>query len=157
MNAFLGYMNEEKLGSILQGYLFDQVEDMKREGSALRYKVLGLVRTQAVRLALNESVRGGLNGWKDSLLDSWNAEETVLNKLTELRDRALTAMEDGKYVETYALPAIERVLSDLRSDGALLDGMNAKIVEGVTTLLEKTIPRSVIWSVKMLIKWIMPH
>jgi len=137
MNAFLGYMNEEKLGSILQGYLFDQVEDMKREGSALRYKVLGLVRTQAVRLALSESVRDGINGWKDSILDSWNAEETVLNKLTELRGKALAAMEDGKYVETYALPAIERVLSDLRSDSALLDGLNAKIVEGVTTLLEK--------------------
>jgi uncharacterized membrane-anchored protein YjiN (DUF445 family) len=110
---------------------------MKREGSALRYKVLDLMRTQVVRLAMSEHVQDGVNGWKNNLLDGWNAEETVLNKLVELRDKALTAMEDGQYVDTYALPAIERVLSDLRSDEALLAGLNAKIVEGVTTLLEK--------------------
>ncbi|MDR6724746.1 uncharacterized membrane-anchored protein YjiN (DUF445 family) [Paenibacillus amylolyticus] len=137
MNAFMGYLNEERLGSILQGYLFDRVEDMKREGSALRYKVLDLVRTQTVRIAMSESVQQGLNDWKNSMLDGWNAEETVLNKLTELRDKALAGMEDGQYVDTYALPAIERVLSDLRSDEALLTSLNAKIVEGVTTLLEK--------------------
>jgi hypothetical protein len=137
MNAFMGYLNEERMGSILQGYLFDRVEDMKREGSALRYKVLDLMRTQVVRLAMSESMQDGVNGWKNNMLDGWNAEETVLNKLVELRDKALTAMEDGQYVDTYALPAIERVLSDLRSDEALLAGLNAKIVEGVTTLLEK--------------------
>ncbi|UOK64063.1 DUF445 domain-containing protein [Paenibacillus amylolyticus] len=137
MNAFLGYMNEERLGGILQGYLFDRVEDMKREGSALRYKVLDMVRTQTVRLAMSEAMQDGINSWKNNMLKGWNAEETVLNKLTELRDKALAAMEDGQYVDTYALPAIERVLVDLRTDEELMTGMNAKIVNGVTTLLEK--------------------
>ncbi|WP_339285198.1 DUF445 domain-containing protein [Paenibacillus sp. FSL R5-0486] len=137
MNAFLGYMNEERLGGILQGYLFDRVEDMKREGSALRYKVLDMVRTQTVRLAMSEAMQDGINSWKNNMLEGWNAEETVLNKLTELRDKALAAMEDGQYVDTYALPAIERVLIDLRADNELMTGMNAKIVNGVTTLLEK--------------------
>ncbi|APO43544.1 hypothetical protein BS614_05640 [Paenibacillus xylanexedens] len=137
MNAFLGYMNEERLGGILQGYLFDRVEDMKREGSALRYKVLDMVRTQTVRLAMSEAMQDGINSWKNNMLEGWNAEETVLNKLTELRDKALAAMEDGQYVDTYALPAIERVLVDLRADDELMTGMNAKIVNGVTTLLEK--------------------
>ncbi|ETT32414.1 uncharacterized membrane-anchored protein YjiN (DUF445 family) [Paenibacillus sp. DS2363] len=137
MNAFLGYMNEERLGGILQGYLFDRVEDMKREGSALRYKVLDMVRTQTVRLAMSEAMQDGINSWKNNMLEGWNAEETVLNKLTDLRDKALAAMEDGQYVDTYALPAIERVLVDLRADDELMTGMNAKIVNGVTTLLEK--------------------
>ncbi|MET1173675.1 DUF445 domain-containing protein [Paenibacillus amylolyticus] len=137
MNAFLGYMNEERLGGILQGYLFDRVEDMKREGSALRYKVLDMVRTQTVRLAMSEAMQDGINSWKNNMLEGWNAEQTVLNKLTELRDKALAAMEDGQYVDTYALPAIERVLVDLRADDELMTGMNAKIVNGVTTLLEK--------------------
>ncbi|MCZ4148822.1 hypothetical protein BZG21_30765, partial [Escherichia coli] len=48
-----------------------------------------------------------------------------------------SAMEDGAYVEAYALPAISRRLTDLRSDEELLSGLNAKIVVGVTTLLEK--------------------
>ncbi|WP_339298930.1 DUF445 domain-containing protein [Paenibacillus sp. FSL R5-0623] len=137
MNAFLGYMNEERLGGILQGYLFDRVEDMKREGSALRYKVLDMVRTQTVRLAMSEALQDGINNWKNNMLEGWNAEETVLNKLTELRDKALAAMEEGQYVDTYALPAIERVLIDLRADDELMTGMNAKIINGVTTLLEK--------------------
>lgn len=137
MNAFLGYMNEEKMGAILQGYLFDRVEDMKREGSALRYKVLGLVREQASKLAFSNKVQDGLNGWKNDMVNQWDAEQTVLNKLTELRDKALSAMEDGAYVEAYALPAISRMLTDLRSDEELLSGLNAKIVVGVTTLLEK--------------------
>ncbi|MNW63493.1 hypothetical protein D3C74_417080 [compost metagenome] len=90
-----------------------------------------------MRLAVSEAVQDGLNGWKNNLLDGWNAEETVLNKLTEMRDKALVAMEDGRYVDTYALPAIEKVLADLRADDALMTSMNGKIVEGVTTLLEK--------------------
>ena len=81
---------------------------MKREGSALRYKVLDMLRTQAMRLAVSEAVQDGLNGWKNNLLDGWNAEETVLNKLIDMRDKALVAMEDGRYVDTYALPAIAK-------------------------------------------------
>jgi uncharacterized membrane-anchored protein YjiN (DUF445 family) len=96
-----------------------------------------MVRTQTVRLAMSEAMQDGINSWKNNMLKGWNAEETVLNKLTELRDKALAAMEDGQYVDTYALPAIERVLVDLRTDEELMTGMNAKIVNGVTTLLEK--------------------
>lgn len=136
LNAFLGYLNEERMGEMIRHFLLDQVAELQREEHPRRLAVIDGLRTQVTRLATKETVQEGLNGWKDSLIEAWEGEASVLGKMEELRTRLLNYMEDEDYVPTYILPLLDRMLADLRGNTELLDKINARIVEGITSLVE---------------------
>ena len=136
LNAFLGYLNEERMGEMIRHFLLDQVAELQREEHPRRLAVIDGLRTQVTRLATKDTVQEGLNGWKDSLIEAWEGEASVLGKMEELRTRLLNYMEDEDYVPTYILPLLDRMLADLRGNTELLDKINARIVEGITSLVE---------------------
>lgn len=136
LNAFLGYLNEERMGEMIRHFLLDQVAELQREEHPRRQAVLDGLRTQVTRLATKDTVQEGLNGWKDSLVEAWEGDASVLGKMEELRIRLLDYMEDGSYVQTYILPLLNRMLTDLRGNTELLDKINVRIVEGITGLVE---------------------
>ncbi|WCM61782.1 DUF445 domain-containing protein [Paenibacillus polymyxa] len=136
LNAFLGYLNEERMGEMIRHFLLDQVAELQREEHPRRQAVLDGLRTQVTRLATKDTVQEGLNGWKDSLVEAWEGDASVLGKMEELRIRLLDYMEDGSYVQTYILPLLDRMLTDLRGNTELLDKINVRIVEGITGLVE---------------------
>lgn len=137
MNALMGYLNEERLGGILQRFLYEQVQDLKYEGHPNRHHVLAGIRSQLVRLAHSHKVISGLSEWKESLLENWDAEMSVLHKMQELRDQALEYMEDGKYVTAHVLPIIESLISEVKANDELIQRINQKIVNSVTNLVER--------------------
>ncbi|WP_211747143.1 DUF445 domain-containing protein [Paenibacillus sp. Marseille-Q4541] len=137
MNALMGYLNEERLGGILQRFLYDQVQDLKYEGHPRRHNVLTGIRGQLSRLTHNHKVVSGLTEWKDTLLENWDAEMTVLHKMQELREKALVYMEDGKYVSEHVLPIIESLIAEVKDNAVLLERIDQKIVHSVTSLVER--------------------
>ncbi|WP_342416416.1 DUF445 domain-containing protein [Paenibacillus sp. FSL R10-2782] len=136
LNAFLGYLNEERMGEMIRHFLLDQVAELKREEHPHRQAVLDGLETQLTRLATKDSVQEGLNSWKNNLVDTWEGDASVLHKMEELRVRLLDYMEDGRYVPTYIFPLLDRMLADLRGNTELLDKINSRIVAGITGLVE---------------------
>jgi uncharacterized membrane-anchored protein YjiN (DUF445 family) len=124
------------MGEMIRHFLLDQVAELQREEHPRRLAVIDGLRTQVTRLATKDTVQEGLNGWKDSLIEAWEGEASVLGKMEELRTRLLNYMEDEDYVPTYILPLLDRMLADLRGNTELLDKINARIVEGITSLVE---------------------
>ncbi|MET3211275.1 UNVERIFIED_CONTAM: uncharacterized membrane-anchored protein YjiN (DUF445 family) [Paenibacillus sp. PvR008] len=136
LNAFLGYLNEERMGEMIRHFLLDQVAELQREDHPRRQTVLDGLKTQLTRLATKDTVQEGLNSWKNNLVDTWEGDASVLSKIEELRVRLLNYMEDGSYVPTYILPLLDRMLADLRENTKLLDKINSRIVAGITGLME---------------------
>lgn len=136
LNAFLGYMNEERMGEMIRHFLLIQVEELQREEHPRRQAVLDGLRSQLTRLATKDTVQEGLNGWKNRLVKAWEGDASVLGQMEELRARLLNYMEDGSYVPTYILPLLDRMLADLKENTGLLDKINLRIVEGITRLVE---------------------
>lgn len=137
MNALMGYLNEERLGGIIQRFLYDQVQDLKYEHHPRRHSVLKGIRGQLTQLARHPKVTDGIASWRDTLLTNWDAEATVLHKMQDLRDQALQYMEDGNYVSEHVLPIIESLIADVKGDAELRKRIDQKIVQSVTTLIER--------------------
>ncbi|MEC0183691.1 DUF445 domain-containing protein [Paenibacillus peoriae] len=136
LNAFLGYLNEERMGEMIRHFLLNQAAELQREEHPRRQAVQDGLRAQLTRLATKDTVQEGLNGWKNSLVAAWEGDASVLGKMEELRARLLNYMEDGSYVPTYILPLLDRMMTDLRGNTELLDKINARIVEEITGLVE---------------------
>ncbi|WP_165279967.1 DUF445 domain-containing protein [Paenibacillus protaetiae] len=70
LQAFIGFMSEEKLGSMLQGILLSTIRDLSREGSAMRTKLLASVRGELQKLAGNDELIVRLQEWLRSKAES---------------------------------------------------------------------------------------
>ncbi|MGP0580176.1 DUF445 domain-containing protein [Paenibacillus peoriae] len=136
LNAFLGYLNEERMGEMIRHFLLDRVAELQDNGHPRRQAMLDGINTQLTRLATKDTVREGLNHWKNTLIDSWEGDVAVSDKLEELRGHLLDSMEDGSYVTAYILPLLDRMLIDLRKNEELLDKINSRIVAGIIGVLE---------------------
>ncbi|MGQ3481014.1 DUF445 domain-containing protein [Paenibacillus sp. TY11] len=136
LNAFLGYLNEERMGEMIRHFLLDRVAELQDNGHPRRQAMLVGINTQLTRLATKDTVREGLNHWKNTLIDSWEGDVAVSDKLEELRGHLLDSMEDGSYVTAYILPLLDRMLVDLRKNEELLDRINSRIVAGIIGVLE---------------------
>ncbi|MDO7906812.1 DUF445 domain-containing protein [Paenibacillus sp. JX-17] len=136
LNAFLGYLNEERLGGMIQQFLLDQVTELQEEGGQRREAILYGLRRQLGELSESERVREGVNTWKNGLMNSWDGEALVLAKMEELRSRILDYMEDGSYVNLHIMPLLEGLLQDLRGSEETMERLNAKIVDIATGIVE---------------------
>ncbi|WP_225999975.1 DUF445 domain-containing protein [Paenibacillus sp. BJ-4] len=136
LNAFLGYLNEERMGEMIRHFLLDRVAELQNEGHPRRQAVLDGINTQMIRLAAKDTVREGLNHWKNTFIDSWEGDAAISGKLEELRRHLLDYMEDASYVTAYIVPLLDQMLSDLWKNTELLDKINSWIVAGVTGVVE---------------------
>ncbi|NEU25965.1 DUF445 domain-containing protein [Paenibacillus ottowii] len=136
LNAFLGYLNEERMGEMIRHFLLDRVAELQVEGHSRRQAVLDGFNTQLIHLAAKDTVREGLNHWKNTLIDSWEGDAAISEKLEELRHHLLDYMEDASYVTTYIVPLLDQLLSDVWRNTELLDKINTWIVAGVTGVVE---------------------
>ncbi|MFM9282103.1 DUF445 domain-containing protein [Paenibacillus jiagnxiensis] len=137
VNAFLGYLNEERMGEMIRQFLLARVYELQMEHHPRRDALLTGLQGQIEKLATDNAVHTRLNDWKNEQAASWKGEEMVLGKLEELRSRLLAYMEDGTYVQTHILPLCARLLEDLRKDEELLDQVNEQIISAITGLVEK--------------------
>ncbi|MFB5268895.1 DUF445 domain-containing protein [Paenibacillus enshidis] len=137
VNAFLGYLNEERMGEMIRQFLLARIDELQMEHHPRRSALLTGLQGQIEKLASDSAVHTRLNDWKNEQAASWKGEEMVLGKLEELRSRLLAYMEDGAYVQAHIFPLCARLLEDLRKDEELLDRLNEQIISAITSLVEK--------------------
>ncbi|WP_025678289.1 DUF445 domain-containing protein [Paenibacillus massiliensis] len=136
VNAFMGYLNEERMGEMIRHFLLERIDELRMQSHPRREAVLRAMKEQVRRLATDGTLHEGLNDWKADWAASWQGEELIHAKLEELRTRLLTGMEDGAYVERHLLPVVRRMIDYVRQEQGLLDKLNSQAVDLVTGLLE---------------------
>lgn len=136
VNAFMGYLNEERMGEMIRHFLLERIDELRMQSHPRREAVLRAMKEQVRRLATDDTLHEGLNDWKADWAASWQGEELIHTKLEELRTRLLAGMEDGAYVERHLLPVVRRMIDYVRQEQGLLDKLNSRAVDLVTGLLE---------------------
>lgn len=93
VQAFLGFMSEEKLGSLLTNMLISSMDDLKKSDSEYRGRILQEIRMQLTSAALNPNVTIQLKSWLDTKLTSSGTQVFILNQLEELRAQFLRTLD----------------------------------------------------------------
>jgi len=92
VQAFLGFMSEEKLGSLLTGMMISSFDDLARPDSEYRERILHEIRMQLTTAALNPSVTLQLQSWLDTKLTNPSTQAFILNQLEELRGQLVNKL-----------------------------------------------------------------
>lgn len=110
VNAFAGFMNEDKLGGILQDFVLSMLADLRIPGHETREKALSAIRNAIRELPDNERVVEAAEHWKKNIAESEEVEriiergaETALEKLSE-------RMADPEYCRSVIIPYLTKML-----------------------------------------------
>lgn len=124
VNAFLGYMSEERLGDILQTELLKALTEMKYvPDHPWRVLILTEVRGELLSLGRNPSVLQSLESWREQTLEEWKLEEQLSGWLSQLQERAKTFIREDRFRDDYAIPLINRALTRLHTDRTMVESL----------------------------------
>jgi uncharacterized membrane-anchored protein YjiN (DUF445 family) len=92
--AFVGFVDEEMLGDMLQGMLISGIQDFQEEDSPYREQVIREIRTALFQLIGDEDRIASLKAWAVDQVEGESANEFLIVQLEQLRNQAVTLLEE---------------------------------------------------------------
>jgi uncharacterized membrane-anchored protein YjiN (DUF445 family) len=137
IQAFLGFMSEEKLGSLLTGLLVSSIEDLSNSDSVYRERILQEIRVQLTTAALNPSVTHQIKSWIETKLMDESTERFIFNQLGELRGQLLLKL-DREYDNggRIVLSSFRWVVTTLNKQEALVNRWEQGLLNLIVNLVE---------------------
>jgi uncharacterized membrane-anchored protein YjiN (DUF445 family) len=115
VNAFAGFMSEDKLGEMLQGAVLSALRDMRLyEDHPLRLSLAEELRKAVAGLPDNEAVLRGLDEAKNSLPDKVGLETYLFRWFGELRDRAERFVREPRFASDVLTPLLTDAVGRFR-------------------------------------------
>ncbi|KIL39995.1 hypothetical protein SD70_16590 [Gordoniibacillus kamchatkensis] len=136
VNAFIGYLSEDKLGSMIQNFGLGYIYDLRFPGHPRRDEALAFVRRQIAELSRSQRLIAQLEEWKAEQLDSLDLTAPLGKLLSRLQERLLAALADSGFAERTLQPMLERLLAGLRSNEELQHKADGWMREQLVRLVE---------------------
>lgn len=116
LNAFAGFMSEERLGETIRQWLQGQIDELRYEHNPTRLSILAAIRTKLKNALTREETRNALDEWKRALLSrfDWSGELETL--VARIRTRLEEAIRSEGYAETIVVPVLEKAIRRLQDD-----------------------------------------
>ncbi|PLR96779.1 DUF445 domain-containing protein [Bacillus sp. T33-2] len=136
LKSFQNLVNEEKLGKILQNLLYSNIASLRSPSNPDRQALLGHIRKGLISVKDNTQLLDDINNLKADLFAGWDPSGEINHALQELRGKLLTFVEDGKLMETYIMPYLQGVLSNIKEDAERIDQIESWLQKQFTSLIE---------------------
>ncbi|MCL6604081.1 MAG: DUF445 domain-containing protein [Paenibacillus sp.] len=94
--AFVGFMDEEMLGEMLQGMLVSGIRDFQEEDSPYREGIIQEIRVALFQLVSDEKKVASLKDWAVQELQSEAATEFINARLEDIRMKAVEMLKEDQ-------------------------------------------------------------
>ncbi|QWU16548.1 Uncharacterized membrane-anchored protein YjiN, DUF445 family [Paenibacillus sophorae] len=95
--AFVGFVDEEMLGELLQNMLRSAIRDIQDEDNVYREDIIREVRVALFQLVNDEERMKALADWAAAELEGQEAGAFLLARLEEIRGRVLALLEEDRF------------------------------------------------------------
>lgn len=136
LNAFIGFMNEDKMGTMIQRFILTSLDSLRMPLDPNRLALLGEVRRQLEGLPDRPELAEQAAGWLQSMGERYDVGGMALKFLENLRDKLLETVREENFAERTAIPFILELLQKARSEEAFMDRTEAFIQSQLAELIE---------------------
>jgi uncharacterized membrane-anchored protein YjiN (DUF445 family) len=137
VQAFAGFMSEDKLGTMIQQLLLSGIQDLSHSGNSSREKLLGEIRNQLQRVAGDEEM---LNRGKQWLIDRAahpDSGKFLLERMEDIRASLLSALEKEMASGGRKVVAVVRyAIRKLQAEKELADNAERKVLSFMVDFVE---------------------
>lgn len=132
MNAFAGFVSEEKLGGIIQEQLLREIVRLKNGQDSNRRWIVGELRAYAQSFGKSEEQREALEAWKTELLGGLDLTDKAAQALGDIRGRLAVFIREERFADEYLIPYLIRAIHNLKADSDSMQTMEQFIRSGLT-------------------------
>lgn len=100
MKSFQSFLNEEKLGDLLQNLITSAITTLKSQDDSNRIALLAKVQLEIEKLKDNQSLIDRTESLKEELLAEWQPQNKIAELLEQLKQKALNYIQTEDYVDT---------------------------------------------------------
>jgi uncharacterized membrane-anchored protein YjiN (DUF445 family) len=137
LNAFIGFMNEEKLGSMIQNIVMTTLYDLRQTEDTRRIKIMAIIRDELLNLKTNVTLHNELEVWKLQWIDQYDFQSSLRKLFSGLQDKLIEVIQNERFSKDTLQPFIMRLLDRMRSDEERMEQFENWIHLQIAQLLEK--------------------
>jgi len=138
VNAFVGFMSEDKLGGLLQNAILNSLREMRADaGHPLRLLLLDELRRALDGLPDNDAVVREIESAKGRLFERPGVRERLQRWLEELRVRLLDWLHSERFAEAFAIPVLEKLIASVKENAAMMHALQEWTQNQISLLVER--------------------
>ncbi|WJH33333.1 DUF445 domain-containing protein [Paenibacillus sp. CC-CFT747] len=116
VNAFIGMMDADKVGGMIQKFLLTTIWELQQDGSPKREGALGAIRKEMLRLKGSPEFAEQIGRWQQGWIGGWEFGEPVSGMIERLMEKARAFVDSPDYVNGFVRPKLSLLLDKLRED-----------------------------------------
>lgn len=132
MNAFAGFISEEKLGGMIQEQLLREIVRLKNGQDSNRRWIVGELRAYAQSFGKSEEQREALEAWKNDLVGGLDLTDKAAQVLGDIRERITAFIHEERFADEYLIPYLTRTIHKLKTDADSLQSIDQFVRAGLT-------------------------
>ncbi|MDQ0873060.1 uncharacterized membrane-anchored protein YjiN (DUF445 family) [Paenibacillus sp. V4I3] len=137
VNAFIGMVNEEKIGGIIQNFVLSYIEQMRTKNHPRREAVLTFIRNELNKLERNPQLLAELEGLKAKLPGLFDLDEKLSGLLERLKAKAEDFVDQPDFVPQHVVPVVRKMLISVKENEDMLQRGESWIQEQIAAYLEQ--------------------
>lgn len=137
VNAFIGMVNEEKIGGIIQNFVLSYIEQMRTKNHPRREAVLTFIRNELNKLERNPQLLAELDGLKAKLPGLFDLDEKLSGLLERLKAKAEDFVDQPDFVPQHVVPVVRKMLISVKENEDMLQRGESWIQEKIAAYLEQ--------------------
>lgn len=137
VNAFIGMVNEEKIGGIIQNFALSYIDQLRMHKHSKREAVLTFIRNELHKLDRNPQLLAELETLKTKLPELFDLDEKLALMLAKLKEKAEAFVDEPDFVPQHVVPIIRKMLLSIRENPDMLRRGELWIQEQIASYLEQ--------------------
>ena len=136
VNAFIGYLDEDKLGTMIQGFILTKVAELKVPYTQQRVALMNGLRSGLSQLVERLTETGQLDAIRDGMLESLQLDEKLAGIIDAWREKGAQFVHSESFSDT-VWPYIERFIDRLEDNQDLIMEAEQWIKQQVSSMIEQ--------------------
>ncbi|WP_158289692.1 DUF445 domain-containing protein [Paenibacillus flagellatus] len=116
LNAFAGFMSEERLGETIRQLLQSQIRELRDENNPTRIGISNTMREKLDAALADPETKKSLERWKTELASRFDVAAGVHRFLEQTRERVLDYIHTDAYPNGLIIPLLEQAIGRLKAD-----------------------------------------
>jgi uncharacterized membrane-anchored protein YjiN (DUF445 family) len=137
LNAFIGFMNEEKLGTMIQKVMLSTLAELRYPDDVRRINIMAAIREELTKLKNNSSLHNELESWKQQWLGKLDLETSLSKLLAGLQLKVIDLIKNERFAEDQMKPFFTNLFGKIKSDHERITQFEHWIHLQIAELLEK--------------------
>jgi uncharacterized membrane-anchored protein YjiN (DUF445 family) len=136
LNAFAGFMSEERLGETIRQLLQTQIDELRRDTNPTRAGISDTLKWKLEEMLAKPETKQAIEQWKRDMTERLDLASTLHAFLEQTRDRLLAYIHTDGYASDVVAPVVEQAIGRLREDQETVERVETFVQDKLAGLIE---------------------